>query len=145
MQFCQAILSKFSLKYFLQNFCRANGKIFIAYTRQDSLRRRNTKKDSTISVLPFFVAPQARGQAAIAFGDFRHRELATRTGRNYKLLPALATNSPPDCLRSASRPQRFKVSVKLRRVAAPPYEIKLSAYKSNDFYKKMRFTGNETH
>ena len=66
-------------------------------------------------------------------------------GRNYKLLPALATNSPPDCLRSASRPQRFKVSVKLRRVAAPPYEIKLSAYKSNDFYKKMRFTGNETH
>ena len=28
-------------------------------------------------------------------------------GRNYKLLPALATNSPPDCLRSASRPQRF--------------------------------------
>ena len=30
-------------------------------------------------------------------------------GRNYKLLPALATNSPPDCLRSASRSQRFLV------------------------------------
>ena len=66
-------------------------------------------------------------------------------GRNYKLLPALLAFSPPDCLRSASRPQRFKVSVKLRRVASLPYEIKLSAYKSNDFYKKMRFTGNETH
>ena len=25
-------------------------------------------------------------------------------GRNYKLLPALATNSPPDCLLNASRP-----------------------------------------
>ena len=49
------------------------------------------------------MAPQARGQAASAFGDFRHRELATRTGRNYKLLPALATNSPPDCLLNASR------------------------------------------
>ena len=36
------------------------------------------------------MAHQARGQAASAFGDFRHRELATRTGRNYKLLPALA-------------------------------------------------------
>ena len=66
-------------------------------------------------------------------------------GRNYKLLTALLAFSPPDCLRSASRPQRFKVSVKLRRVASLPYEIKLSAYKSNDFYKKMRFTGNETH
>ena len=33
------------------------------------------------------MAPQARGQAASAFGDFRHRELATRTGRNYKFLP----------------------------------------------------------
>ena len=49
------------------------------------------------------MAPQARGQAASAFGDFRHRELATRTGRNYKLLPALLAFSPPDCLRSASR------------------------------------------
>ena len=55
----------------------------------------------------------------------RHRRLLPRLcpglkapGRNYKLLPALATNSPPDCLRSASRPQRFKVSVKLRRVAS---------------------------
>ena len=27
-----------------------------------------------------------------------------RAGRNYKLLPALATNSPPDCLLNASRP-----------------------------------------
>lgn len=26
-------------------------------------------------------------QAASAFGDFRHRELATQIGRNYKLLP----------------------------------------------------------
>ena len=60
MQFCQAILSKFSLKYFLQNFCRANGKIFIAYARQDSLRRRNTKKDSTISVLSFVLAPPGK-------------------------------------------------------------------------------------
>ena len=42
---------------------------------------------------------------------------AKAPGRNYKLLPALATNSPPDCLLNASRPQRFKVSVKLRRVA----------------------------
>ena len=30
---------------------------------------------------------RARGQVASAFGDFRHRELATQTGRNYKLLP----------------------------------------------------------
>ena len=37
-------------------------------------------------------------------------------GRNYKLLPALATNSPPDCSLNASRPQRFKVSEKLRCV-----------------------------
>ena len=70
---------------------------------------------------------------------------AKAPGRNYKLLPALLAFSPPDCLRSASRPQRFKVSVKLRCVAPPPYEIKLSAYKSNDFSQKMRFTGNETH
>ena len=54
----------------------------------------------------------------------RHRRLLPRLcpglkapGRNYKLLPALATNSPPDCLLNASRPQRFKVSVKLRCVA----------------------------
>ena len=35
-------------------------------------------------------------------------------GRNYKLLPALATNSPPDCLLNASR--------------HPPYDEKLLAY-----------------
>ena len=29
---------------------------------------------------------------------------ADAPGRNYKLLPALATNSPPDCLLNASRP-----------------------------------------
>ena len=79
-------------------------------------------------------------------GDYyRGCARAKAPGRNYKLLPALLAFSPPDCLRSASRPQRFKVSVKLRRVASQPYEIKLSAYKPNDFYKKMRFTGNETH
>ena len=37
---------------------------------------------------------------------------AKAPGRNYKLLPALATNSPPDCLRSASRPQRSLVCEK---------------------------------
>ena len=42
---------------------------------------------------------------------------AKAPGRNYKLLPALATNSPPDYSLNASRPQRFKVSEKLRRVA----------------------------
>jgi len=93
VQFCQAILSKFSLKYFLQNFCRANGKIFIAYARQDSLRQRNTKKDSTISVLSFFLAPQARGQAASAFGDFRHRKLLSAKGRRLFFSP-FAAQSP---------------------------------------------------
>lgn len=36
---------------------------------------------------PSHLAPRARRQATSAFGDFRHRELATQTGRNYKLLP----------------------------------------------------------
>ena len=31
---------------------------------------------------------------------------ASTPGRNYKLLPALATNSPPDCLLNASTPGR---------------------------------------
>ena len=33
----------------------------------------------------------------------KHREPATMTGRNRRLLPALATNSPLDCLLYASR------------------------------------------
>ena len=40
-------------------------------------------------------------------------------GRNYKLLPALATNSPPDCLLNASRPQRFKVLIDAVFKASP--------------------------
>ena len=34
------------------------------------------------------------------------RSPAYGPGRNHRLLPALATNSPPDCLLHASRPQR---------------------------------------
>jgi len=34
------------------------------------------------------------------------RSTASGPGRNRRLLPALATNSPPDCLLNASRPQR---------------------------------------
>ena len=34
------------------------------YARQGSIRRRSTKKDSTISVLSFVVAPQARFELA---------------------------------------------------------------------------------
>ena len=63
------------------------------YARQGSIRRRSTKKDSTISVLSFVVAPQARGQAASTLDDFRHRELLSATGRRLFFFP-FATQSP---------------------------------------------------
>ena len=52
--------------------------------------------------------------------DFRPLDCPNKTtaravpGRNYKLLPALATNSPPDYSRSASRPAlRNKVNLRV--------------------------------
>lgn len=41
----------------------------------------------SITYRPSHLVLRTRGQAASAFGDFRPRELATQTGRNYKLIP----------------------------------------------------------
>ena len=73
-----------------------------------------------LSVIFFFQAKKK--EAKKSPGHLRLCPGLKAPGRNYKLLPALATNSPPDCLLNASRPQRFKVSVKLRCVApATPF------------------------
>lgn len=44
-------------------------------------------------------------------------------GLNYRLLPALATNSPPDCLLNASRPQ-----LRLRSIVCYTYGISETHY-----------------
>ena len=57
-----------------------------------------------LSVIFFFSGEEKRNKKVA--GTLAIVSRAKAPGRNYKLLPALATNSPPDCLLNASRPQR---------------------------------------